>query len=282
MAGKGIVYQNQDVLLKIMSENYQDVSLEVYGLTLPRIMRMLPTNLPNISLDEKRADNVFLLEDNSILVLEYESSNDPENLIKYGHYVFRLLGAYKNQGISKVNVAVVYTGEVTQAEASIDTGCVKIDVKQVFLSQFDGQNIYESLKAKIEKNEPLSEADVMQFILLPLTEKKNKQALVAKSIELAKGIDNEKIQRFIIAGMIAAADKFVDEEYAKTVKEWLRMTKVGRLFEEEKIEFGIKTKADVARILLSNGVDILEIMKATGFSKSEILALETETPVLSE
>jgi predicted HTH domain antitoxin len=58
------------------------------------------------------------------------------------------------------------------------------------------------------------------------------------------------------------------------------MTKVGRLFEDEKLEYGQKrekeTKQDIARRLLSKGVDILTIMEATMLSKSEILALQNE------
>ena len=60
------------------------------------------------------------------------------------------------------------------------------------------------------------------------------------------------------------------------------MTKVGRLFEEEKIEYAEKyaqerereTKQEIARKLLSDGVDILIITKATMLSKSEILSLQ--------
>ncbi|MDR1701698.1 MAG: hypothetical protein LBR56_02860 [Sporomusaceae bacterium] len=62
------------------------------------------------------------------------------------------------------------------------------------------------------------------------------------------------------------------------------MTKVGRLIEVEKLEYAQnygqnerkQEKLDIARRLLSNGVDILTIMKSTMLSKSEILALQNE------
>jgi len=43
------------------------------GLDLSPIKEVLPTNLPAIQLDERRSDNIFLLEGNTILILEYES-----------------------------------------------------------------------------------------------------------------------------------------------------------------------------------------------------------------
>jgi hypothetical protein len=46
----------------------------VYGLELPPIKAVLPTNLPDIKANELRADNVFLLEDDSLLIVDYEST----------------------------------------------------------------------------------------------------------------------------------------------------------------------------------------------------------------
>ena len=58
------------------------------------------------------------------------------------------------------------------------------------------------------------------------------------------------------------------------------MTKVARLFEEEKIE-AINEKLnermiEVAKSLLKNDVDLLAIMESTGLSKAKILELEEE------
>jgi predicted transposase YdaD len=63
------------------------------------------------------------------------------------------------------------------------------------------------------------------------------------------------------------------------------MTKVGRLFEEEKLEYAQKygqerekeTKLGIARRMLSESIDILTIMKVTMLSKSEIIALQNES-----
>ena len=67
----GIAHQNKDIIFKILSENYKNKSLSVYGLNLPPIKEALPTNLPAVQLDEKRADNIFLLENDTILILDF-------------------------------------------------------------------------------------------------------------------------------------------------------------------------------------------------------------------
>jgi len=87
----GITYHNKDVLFKVLSEAYKDKSLSVYGLDLPPIKALLPTNLPAVHADEKRSDNVFLLaDDKTVLILEYESQVSADNMYKYADYIVRV------------------------------------------------------------------------------------------------------------------------------------------------------------------------------------------------
>ena len=118
----------------------------------------------------------------------------------------------------------------------------------------------------------------MRFIILPLTAKDDKQRLIETTVSLAKEVGDEYKQNFIIAGILSATDKFIDRNYSNKLKEWLKMTKVGRLFEEEKLE-AINEKLqermiEVAKTLLDENVDILTIMKSTGLSRAAILKLK--------
>jgi hypothetical protein len=59
-----------DIEFKVLSENYREKSFKVYGLDLPKIKEVLPTNLPRVSANEKRIDNLFLLEDGSLAIVD--------------------------------------------------------------------------------------------------------------------------------------------------------------------------------------------------------------------
>jgi len=120
----------------------------------------------------------------------------------------------------------------------------------------------------------LSDEDIMKFIILPLTAKNDKQQLIEKTVSLAREVGDENKQSFIIAGILSATDKFIDKNYSNRLKEWLKMTKIGRLFEEEKIEAINEKMLEVAKTLLDENVDILTIMKSTKLSKVEILKLK--------
>ena len=46
---------------------------------MPKIIRVLPTNLPAIQANELRIDNLFLLEDGSLALVDYESDYKHED-----------------------------------------------------------------------------------------------------------------------------------------------------------------------------------------------------------
>lgn len=77
-----IAYQNKDIYSKIFAEKLKGKSFQVYGVDLPQIKQIMPTNLPNIWVNELRMDHLFLLEDNTFLIVDYESAYKPENKIK--------------------------------------------------------------------------------------------------------------------------------------------------------------------------------------------------------
>lgn len=86
-----VVWQNKDVTAKYFGENLKGKSFAVYGLELPDIKEVQPTNLPAIEANELRLDNLFLLQDDSLALVDYESSYADANKIKYLNYIVRTL-----------------------------------------------------------------------------------------------------------------------------------------------------------------------------------------------
>ena len=98
---EGIAYQNKDIEFKLMSETYKEKSFEAYGLKLPKIKEVLPTNLPAVSANEMRIDNLFLLEDDTVAIVDYESEDKTSNRVKYINYIGRIMQRYDSHKIAK-------------------------------------------------------------------------------------------------------------------------------------------------------------------------------------
>lgn len=73
MAKGEIAWQSKDIASKFMTGKLKNKSLEVYGIKLPRIVDVLPTELPDIMVNELRVDNLFRLEDGTYALIDYES-----------------------------------------------------------------------------------------------------------------------------------------------------------------------------------------------------------------
>jgi len=227
-----IAYQAKDILLKRLNELYKSTALKMYGLDLPPIKNILPSNLPELKVDEKRADNISELEDDSLLLTEYESDPRYLDLIKYANYAFRIAERYCTSKLPKLKLVIIYTGEVESAPSFLDLGDIYFNFRQVFLSKFDGQKMYEEIKAKVKNNEVLTGEDIMKLVLSPLTKKHDRQKFVEDAIELAKEVKDEDTKNLMIAGIIAASYKFIDGDYLNKVEEWIRTTGLERIFDD--------------------------------------------------
>ena len=229
-----ITYHNKDVLSKIMAENFKDKSLKVYGIDVPKIKQILPTNLPEIQVNEMRIDNLFLLEDDSIAIIDYESSVKWENYLKYLNYVVRILERYKQEA-KHIRMIVIYTADVEHAADEFHVDCLTLRLEQAYLRKIDSKGIRESLEKKLEGGETLSDDELMQFIILPLAYKgkEAKKEAVKDAVNLAKKITDKKNQMFVLSGILVFADKIIDTDTAKYIKEVIRMTQVAQLLLEE-------------------------------------------------
>jgi hypothetical protein len=145
---------------------------------------------------------------------------------------------FEDEKLKDIIVAVVYTGDIISAPSSLKFKSLSLNIEQVFLSKFDTNALYSDLKAKVERGEALSDEDVVKFIIMPLTEpvKNGKQELIEKSVNLAIELRDEDQRDFIILGILVATNKFIDEAYARKIKELIYMTKVALLYEKEKNE----------------------------------------------
>ena len=116
----------------------------------------------------------------------------------------------------------------------------------------------------------------MLLIILPLAKKGKevKQKVIEQVVDLAKQIEDENTQAFVITGILVSSDKFIDRDYAKSVRRYLSMTKVFQILEEEKQEAinlaEQKCTIRMAESLIKDEVDTVVIMRATGFSKEQI------------
>ncbi|MCM1171197.1 MAG: hypothetical protein NC393_03615, partial [Clostridium sp.] len=147
---------------------------------------------------------------------------------------------YRRQGIYDIQIRmiVIYTADVNrvQTEDVYDIGAFRLNIEEAFLSELNSEEIRKRLTEKIQNNETLTDEELMEFIILPLTYKtmEEKRKAIDASIDLAKRVTDVEKMVFLLSGTLVFTDKVIDRKTSNDVREWIRMTQVGRLFEEEK------------------------------------------------
>ena len=235
-----IAYQNKDIFSKFMGEKMRNKSFRAYGLDLPEIIRVEPTNLPTIKATELRIDNLFELADGSFAIVDYESDYAEKDKLKYANYLTGVLTKYYEQHgkFPILRMIVIYTADVVRGttEDRLQTGALNLQMDTAFLSDLSGDEIYRRLSSKLQQDQPLDDTDCMQFMIAPLTyrTREAKQEAVRKAYALSNRITDEETLSFILPGIIVFCEKIIDDQTYTKIRERIRMTRMGREFEEEK------------------------------------------------
>ena len=234
-AASKIAWQNKDIVSKIFAEQLKGKSLKTYGINVPEVREVLPTNLPAIQANELRMDNLFLLADGSLAIVDYESVYKTVSMLKYISYICRVVKHYQkkwNQNIT-VRMIVIYTADVKRQNISsvFSVGCLELRVQSAFLLELDSDGIWKHLCQKIRSGKKLTDEDKMKFIILPMSYKgrKRKNEAIRDGIHIAEEITNIEDQAFLLAGMAVFTDKIIEKKYAEKIERMVSMTKVGQI-----------------------------------------------------
>ena len=274
MPNDKIAYQNKDIVSKTLAENLKGKAFRAYGLNLPQVTQVMPTNLPTVKANELRIDNLFKLEDNTVAIVDYESAYRNTDKIKYLNYLTGIANRYLKDKAPcpMLRMIVIYTGDIRRRQVSTEynVGAVKIRIEPAFLSELDPEDIFDTIAYKIKNGECLSDEELMQFIILPLTyrQKKYKEKAIQNAVELAARVQDRNQQLFVLAGILAFTDKIIDNDTANKIRRMIQMTKVAMIFEEEKQQ-AIKQAIKLEREKNDAAIELLLTEKDSKLAEKE-------------
>ena len=272
-----IAYQTKDIALKYFGDALKNKNLTVYGLPHIRIKDTRPTNLPAIEVNELRMDNLFILEDSSFALIDYESTFGIHDIVKYVNYIARILKRFVRQEDGRnsergrkrlpvIHLIIIFSADISDIDPNIlDVGCMQLKIEPVYLLRMETEKVYSKIQYKVENRETLNDDEMLEMIVLPLTVKgkEEKRALAEETVRLVQEIQDEEQRMQALAGILTFADKILDKEYAKRIKEVIGMNKVEKLFYDEGVETGIvKGRAELIRCIrkkLKKGYAVMEI-----------------------
>lgn len=223
-------------------------------------------------------------------MVDYESVYDKTDKIKYLNYMTGIANRYQKekQDCPALRMIVIYTGDIKRRQVSSEynIGAVKINTETAFLSELDGENILHRLEGKVHRHEMLTDEELMEFIILPLSYRKReeKEKRIHDVVDLAVKIQDRSQQIFTLAGILTFTDKVIDGETASKIRRAIEMTQVAMIFEEEKQQ-AVKQAVEAERKKAADSIDaerkkaadseqqVVIKMIGRGYSTEEIISL---------
>lgn len=263
-----ISYQNKDIVAKFFGDRMKGKSLSLFGLnTDQKVVRVAPTNIPVVLAQELRMDNVFELDDESVAIVDYESSYKEENFFKYGKYIINVSERYwHDKKKPDIHMLVIYTADVEMSKAVWHKTACDIRIEAAYLAKTDSEAWFSEAQRQIAESAVTDEA-MMHLIFYPLTFSgdADKQTAIRRSVDLAKTIKDREQECFVLAGILAFTDKIISKGIRDEIKEVIHMTQIGQmLFDEGRQEGELAQAKKTAKNMFARGdraEDIAEVLE---------------------
>ena len=231
------VTKHEDAVMKMGFDYFRDTILKTLNIHY-EFVDSKPTEAIEIHIDNLYMDYNFLTTEDVIIHIEFQTTEDhvTDDLMRFHVYEAILMRKEKK----KVITYVIYSGGIKKVKTKLDCGIYTYQVNPVYLTGHDADEIFQSVKAKIEAGEPLSEDDFANLTLTPLmTSKMCRKDVIKEAIQIVKQ-EKQLTAEKTMAMLYTLADKFLSAGELNEIKEVLEMTRLGQMLSDDGVKKGME------------------------------------------
>ena len=221
--------KHEDLIMKKAMDVFAEEGLKFFGIN-QKVKDSSSTEIVVLEALNLHMDYTFLMEDDTYIHFEFQTTNKGKKDLRRFRAYEALLSLQKEKDVTTY---VVYSNNIKKAMSSLETGISKFNVKSIFMSEKNGDLIFEELEKKINNKEKLTKQELISLAFTPIMGGKlTKAEKIIKSIRIVKSSDSE--YKYDIESMLYAfADKFLKGKDLQRVKEEISMTELGRMLIED-------------------------------------------------
>ncbi|MCL1990610.1 MAG: hypothetical protein FWG67_06950 [Defluviitaleaceae bacterium] len=211
-----------DLSQKSIVNFFQDKALSFFGFQSSKIEESLNVELVDIKMQGKRTDLVFLLEDGSILHLEFQTHYQHDDLLRFINYDILVHQQHKRR---QVKTLIIYSAGVKRREVKLDFHTLVYKPYVIFLEEKDGDHILSTLEQKLQRKERFNDEDLLNLLFNYFMGSRERKADKAKRlIEVANAIEEDEVRQLATVSMYSIASKFLDRVQLQKLDEVIKMT----------------------------------------------------------
>ncbi|MCL2775828.1 MAG: hypothetical protein FWD71_21150 [Oscillospiraceae bacterium] len=267
----------KDIISKHTSGLFKNTALEFYGIKTAKVKELINVELPIVKVKDTSMDIVFLLEDDTLLHFEFQSSYKIDDLVRFLDYDVQLYKRYKKN----IQTVIIYSSDVKNIDDYLEIGSPLYYPMNIMMCKRDGNKIFSDLEVKLKATGELSDIDMQNLIFTPLMQwdktNMSRKDLAVKTLEMAQTILNEDKRHICMASAVAFAQKYLNKNELSKLLEAFMNTDLGTMIVGKAIKEAKKeTKIEMAKEMILDNKPIDEIMKYTKLSKKEIKDLKQQ------
>ena len=231
------VTKHEDAVMKMGFDYFRDTILKTLNIHY-EFVDSRPTEAIEIHIDNLYMDYNFLTTEDVIVHIEFQTTEDhvTDDLMRFHVYEAILMRKEKK----KVITYVIYSGRIENVKTELECGIHTYRVNPIYLTGHDADEIFQSVKAKIEAGEPLSEDDFANLTLTPLmTSKMCRKDVIKEAIQIVKQ-EKQLTAEKTMAMLYTLADKFLSAGELNEIKEVLTMTRLGQMLYDDGVKKGME------------------------------------------
>ena len=231
------VTKHEDAVMKMGFDYFRDTILKTLNIHY-EFVDSKPTEAIEIHIDNLYMDYNFLTTEDVIVHIEFQTTEDhvTDDLMRFHVYEALLMRKEKK----KVITNVIYSGGIEKVRTELECGIHTYRVNPIYLTGHDADEIFQSVKAKIEAGEPLSEDDFANLTLTPLmTSKMCRKDVIKEAIQIVKQ-EKQLTAEKTMAMLYTLADKFLSAGELNEIKEVLAMTRIGQMLYDDGVKKGME------------------------------------------
>ena len=196
--------KHEDLIMKKAMDVFAEEGLKFFGIN-QKVKDSSSTEIVVLEALNLHMDYTFLMEDETYIHFEFQTTNKGKKDLRRFRAYEALLSLQKEKDVTTY---VVYSNNIKKATSSLETGISKFNVKSIFMSEKNGDLIFEELEKKINNKEKLTKQELISLAFTPIMGGKlTKAEKIIKSIRIVKSSDSE--YKYDIESMLYAfADKF--------------------------------------------------------------------------
>ena len=233
------IKDHEDAVLKISAQYFADVLLPRFGIE-GKVVSFGPTELVHLELKKLFQDFNFIMEDGRWIHFEFQSTNEGLDGLKRFR-VYEAMTSYQYK--VEVITYVLFSGKIKNPMTEFTEGRNTYRIRPIIMQHENADKVIANLQDKIQKGEILTREDLVSLILVPLMDGESSQKERIKSAyeitRKATMVDREEIRK-IETVIYAMADKFLDAVDLESMKEEVKMTRLGQMLYNDGIAEGIE------------------------------------------